>query len=104
MLRRRTNSRNTPKVRFRQTLARPSCRSPARARSHLAFREFLFVNLKRASSVQYISQELGMRRSGKLFGFVEALLRFGELLSLSVGDPLHYCFAHRDICGKKRSG
>src|SRR6266568_5421538 len=45
-----------------------------------------------------------MRRSGKLFGFVEILLRFGELLSLSVGDPLHHCFARRDICGTKRGG
>ena len=45
-----------------------------------------------------------MRRSGKLFGFAEILLRFGELLSLSVGDPLHHCFAHRDICGTKRGG
>ncbi len=70
--------------------------------SQLAFSEFLFVDLKRASSVQYISQELGMRRSGKLLGFGEILLRFGELLSLSVGDPLHHCFAHGDICGSKR--
>ena len=71
---------------------------------HLTSREFLLVDLKRATSVQYISQELGMRRSGKLFGFGEILLGFGELLSLSVSDPFHHCFTHRDICGNKRGG
>ncbi len=42
-----------------------------------------------------------MRRSGKLFGFVQILLGFEELLTLSVGNPLHHRFAHRDIRANK---
>src|SRR6266576_3819758 len=45
-----------------------------------------------------------MRRSGKSFGFGKILLRFGELLSLPVGDPFHHCFAHRDISATKGGG
>jgi hypothetical protein len=45
-----------------------------------------------------------VRRSGKLFGLVQIFLGFKELLTLSVGNALHHCFTHSDICGGKRGG